>query len=94
MKPVCETLKRGIAGAALIAAFAIAGPSLASAQESTTTTSTTTASSEEEVSTTTTAEKICEAIQRTDARRKKWIEQGIPEEFGSEEPFTFDPSKC
>jgi hypothetical protein len=42
----------------------------------------------------TTEEKICEAQQRTEARWQKWINEGIPEEFGSEEPFTFDPENC
>jgi hypothetical protein len=89
MQQLCTILKPVIAGGAMIVAFAIAGPSLSSAEESTTTSTTT-----EESIATTSEEKICEAIQRTNARFKKWIEQGIPDEFGSEEPFTFDPTKC
>ncbi len=36
---------------------------------------------------------IKEAIQRTQARAAKLRDLGIPERFGSEEPFTFDPNK-
>jgi hypothetical protein len=36
---------------------------------------------------------IKEAIQRSKARTEKFIATGTPERFGSEEPFTFDPSK-
>ena len=90
MKPV-ENVKGTIAGAAAIAALAVVGPTLSSAQETTTTTPTT---EEKQVVAVTTEEKICEAAQRTEARFQKWVNEGIPEEFGSEEPFTFDPSKC
>jgi len=34
-----------------------------------------------------------EAIQRSKARSTKLETQGTPEEFGSEEPFTFDPTQ-
>jgi hypothetical protein len=36
---------------------------------------------------------IQEACQRQRARTAKFLQSGIPEQFGSEEPFTFDPSK-
>jgi len=91
MKSVRMSVKRTIVGAAAIAAFAVIGPTLSLAQETTTTT---TATEEEEVVAVTTEEKICEAQQRTEARWQKFLADGTPEEFGSEEPFTFDPTKC
>jgi hypothetical protein len=107
MKSIRASMKQTIAGAAVIAAFAIAAPSLSSAQEATTDSKTTTTFSstasatdiqayEAEKSDTASSSELelCEAVQRTDARFKKFVEQGIPEEFGSEEPFTFDPSLC
>jgi hypothetical protein len=39
-----------------------------------------------------TPQQIQEACQRTQARIAKFQQFGIPEEFGSEEPFTFDPN--
>lgn len=36
-----------------------------------------------------------EACQRQRARTAKFLQSGVPEQFGSEEPFTFDPkSPC
>jgi len=35
---------------------------------------------------------IAEAIQRSKARTQKFQALGIPEQFGSEEPFTFNPA--
>jgi|SRR5882672_1405208 ABC-type phosphate transport system substrate-binding protein len=39
-----------------------------------------------------TAQMIQEACQRSKARRAKFLQNGTPEQFGSEEPFTFDPN--
>jgi hypothetical protein len=87
------------AGVVAVAAFAIVGPS-ASAQDSTTTSTTsslsagnlTTASGKV---TSATEQMIQEACQRQKARTEKFQKFGIPERFGSEEPFTFDPKvKC
>jgi hypothetical protein len=36
---------------------------------------------------------IQEACQRQRARTARFVQSGIPERWGSEEPFTFDPSK-
>jgi Flp pilus assembly protein CpaB len=79
-----------LTGAAAILALALAGPSLSVAQEN----QQSGQQQEEETVALTTEEKICEAQQRTEARWQKWLNEGIPEEFGSEEPFTFDPSLC
>jgi hypothetical protein len=40
-----------------------------------------------------TPDMVLEACQRTQARFDKFQKSGIPEEFGSEEPFTFQPNK-
>ena len=42
-----------------------------------------------------TAQMIQEACQRQRVRTQKFLQSGVPEQFGSEEPFTFDPkSPC
>ena len=42
-----------------------------------------------------TAQMAQEACQRQRIRTQKFLQSGIPEQFGSEEPFTFDPkSPC
>jgi hypothetical protein len=73
------------------AVLAVAGPS-ASAQSTTTTTSpsTTTAT---KPPTSATPDMIAEAIQRSRARAAKYKQYGTPERFGSEEPFTYDPTQ-
>jgi hypothetical protein len=93
-------LKLMIAGALAAAAFAVAG-SPASACDgclttSTSSTSTSTSSTSTSTSSTTatsaTRQMIQEACQRTKARFAKFLKDGTPERFGSEEPFTFDPN--
>ena len=42
---------------------------------------------------TSTPAMVQEACQRQRARTAKFVNCGVPEQFGSEEPFTFDPSK-
>jgi guanyl-specific ribonuclease Sa len=89
MKQLRAPLKVMIA----IAAAAFAG---ASASAQTTTTTSTTTSTTPTVSskpTSATPKMIQEACQRQRARTAKFRQFGIPEQFGSEEPFTFDPSK-
>jgi hypothetical protein len=89
MKQVRTPLKVMIA----IAAAAFAG---ASASAQTTTTTSTTTSATPTISskpTSATPQMIQEACQRQRARTAKFRQYGIPEQFGSEEPFTFDPSK-
>jgi hypothetical protein len=87
-------LKLMIAGALAAAAFAVAG-SPASAQCEgclTTSTSSTSTSTSSTVPTSATRQMIQEACQRTKARFAKFLKDGTPERFGSEEPFTFDPN--
>lgn len=87
MKQLCAALNQ--TGSIALLALISLGTMPASAQENTTTTET---SAQE--ATAASADEICEALQRAEARRQKWLNEGIPEEFGSEEPFSFDPTKC
>ena len=87
MKQICTCLKL-IAGAVAMAAVAVG--SFAAAQTSTTTT---TSTATKKPPTTATPQMIAEAIQRSKARSEKAAALGKPERWGSEEPFTFDPSK-
>jgi len=93
-------LKLSIAGA-LAAGTAMT----ASAQTTTTTSSSagvlTTSSTDTTSSSTTTAKKkptsatadmVNEAIQRSEARAAKEAATGIPQKWGSEEPFTYNPA--
>ena len=95
MKKVQASVKPMISGAVVTAALAIAGLS-ASAQTATTTTPTAISP----ISPTTAArpkptvasdQMVQEACQRQKARTAKFKLLGVPEKFGSEEPFTFDP---
>jgi hypothetical protein len=83
--------------------LAIAAPS-ASAQTATTSTTTTAQSSNSAgvlstsrtskgAATTATPDMINEAIQRSQARSGNEKMNGTPQRFGSEEPFTYDPTK-
>jgi hypothetical protein len=101
MKQEHTPLKVMIAGAIAVTAFAITGTS-ASAQTTTSTATETSTSLSTETATATAAKKpsgtatpqmISEAVQRSQARTEKLRTTGKPEQFGSEEPFTFDPTK-
>ena len=102
-----DTLRRLKLGASLTAVLAL-GALSASAQTTTSTTSaacataaaTPTTSNAGTLTTAATAPKggstaamVQEACQRQRARTAKFVNCGTPEAFGSEEPFTFDPSK-
>jgi hypothetical protein len=93
--------RRLMLSGSVVAALAVSGLS-ASAQTTTPTTSTASTSSRSagDLSTASTAPKggatpqmIQEACQRQRARTAKLLQSGVPEQFGSEEPFKFDPSK-
>jgi hypothetical protein len=103
MKQVQTSLKLMIAGTA-VAAFAIAAPP-ASAQDAAATAAASdpatadafTAAPPQTLSatgkpTSSTPQMVKEAIQRSKARTQKALTQGVPEQWGSEEPFTFDPN--
>jgi len=96
--------RRLMLSASVVGVLAVSGLST-SAQTTTPTTSTPTTSTATtphagDLTTSTTAPKggatalmIQEACQRQRARTAKLLQSGIPERWGSEEPFTFDPSK-
>jgi hypothetical protein len=90
MKRACASLKRAIASATLVATAPIAGLP-ASAQ--TTSPSPSTSMTIKTPRTTATPEMIEEAIERSKARTERFKATGIPEEFGSEEPFRLKRSK-
>jgi hypothetical protein len=90
--------RRLMLSGSVVAALAVSGLS-ASAQTTTPTTSTATAPHAGNLTTSTTAPKggatpqmIQEACQRQRARTAKFVQSGIPEKWGSEEPFKFDPN--
>jgi len=87
------SLKWALAGAAAV--LVIAGPS-ASAQDATTTAATTEASATTTAAgrprTTATPDMIKEAIERSQARTEKLRALGRAEQWGSEEPFAYNPN--
>jgi hypothetical protein len=89
MKQMSTLLRRaGAVGVLLAAAYGIAGVPV-SAQDATTSTTTTTTSTttKKAPKTTATPEMIAEAVARSKARHDKFLADGTPEQFGSEEPF-------
>jgi hypothetical protein len=83
-----------ISSAIVASAVAVVGLS-ASAQTTTTTTTTAPTTSTTAVKpkpTSATDQMIQEACQRSKARTAKFQQNGTPEQFGSEEPFTYDPN--
>ena len=86
----------GVAAAAVVAAaFAtMCLPSWAQEATAPTTTEATTSAARPRVPpTTATPEMIAEAIERSKARTERLRLQGVPEQFGSEEPFAFSRAK-
>ena len=89
-----------IAVATVAAALAIATSSV-SAQTATTSTTTTdatasattTSTAPQKVVTESTPQMVSEALQRSQKRHEKFLANGTPEQWGSEEPFVFDPTK-
>jgi hypothetical protein len=96
MKHMDTPSRRTISGVLTAAALALACAPVA-AQTATTTTSTapttSTSSATKKPPTSATADMVNEAIQRSQARAAKARQTGTPEQFGSEEPFTYDPAK-
>jgi len=90
MKRLYTRRKLMIAGPAAALAVVIASPS-ASAQTATSSTSVATITAKKKP-TSATPRMIQEAIQRSQARSAKAQALGIPEQWGSEEPFTFNPN--
>jgi hypothetical protein len=92
MKQVHTSLNL-IAGATIVAAFAVAGTPASAQEPSASTAAAPTAPVKRPPQATATPDMILEAIQRSQARTEKLNTTGKAEQFGSEEPFTFDPKK-
>jgi hypothetical protein len=92
MRQMRSALKLAIGGAA---AIAMAGMSLTVWAQTAPTTTTSLTTSTLRVTkpkpTTATDQMVQEACQRQKARTAKALASGVPETFGSEEPFVFDP---
>src|ERR1043166_9227474 len=90
--------RRLMLSGSIAAVLAVAGLS-ASAQTTTPTTSTSTSPHAGDLTTAATAPKggatpqmIQEACQRQRVRTARFLQSGVPERWGSEEPFKFDPN--
>ena len=93
MRQMYSTLKLTLLSPFVLATIVTAGLS-ALAQTATTSTSTTTLSASSALRTkptTSTDLMVQEACQRQKARSAKFLQFGIKEQWGSEEPFAFDP---
>ena len=95
MQQMHASLNRLLASSVVAAALVIAGlPALAQTATTGTTASTPTASTALRTKpkpTTASDLMVQEACQRQKARTAKFLQSGVPEKFGSEEPFVFDP---
>ena len=85
-----QTLRLLISSAVVSTAIVVVSLSASAQTATTTTTTTTTSTTAVKKPTTATAQMIQEACQRQKARTAKLLQSGVPEQFGSEEPFTFD----
>jgi len=89
------TRRRAMIAGVLAASVVPVAGSCAWAQNAGTTTSggILTTASQNPIPGTATPDMINEAIQRSKARTTKLQNNNVPERFGSEEPFTYDPTK-
>jgi hypothetical protein len=95
-----RTLMLSASGAVMAAWLIMTG--MASAQTMTTTSTSTTSSSgvlstssataTKKKPTSATPDMVNEAIQRSEARAAKEAASGVPQKWGSEEPFTYNPT--
>jgi hypothetical protein len=95
MKPISTAFKLSLACAVVAAAAAVASAQTTSSGNLTTATTTTTMSGttvKRKPPTTATPEMVNEAIQRSEARAAKARAAGITEQWGMEEPFTYNPA--
>lgn len=99
MNRMSTPLTLSVSGA-LTAAFLAGASMTVSAQTATTTsssagvlsTSTTSTTTTKKKPTSATADMVNEAIQRSEARAVKEAQTGKPQQWGSEEPFTYNPT--
>jgi len=68
------------------------GGVLTSTTSSSTTSATSSTTTVKKKPTSATADMVNEAIQRSQARAAKEAQTGTPQQWGSEEPFTYDPA--
>jgi hypothetical protein len=89
MRQIHTPVKRLVAaGALLAAALAVAGLSASAQTAPTTSSSTTTPTTTVKVpQTTATPEMISDAVARSKARHERFLTDGTPEQWGSEEPY-------
>jgi hypothetical protein len=92
MKRMHRPVSWMIAGVAAATALVMPGAS-APAQDTATSGSAASRAPKPPPRTQATPQMIEEAIQRSKARTEKLRATGRPEQWGSEEPFTFDPSR-
>lgn len=86
------TLSLAIAAAAVMSASVSAQTTSPSAGVLTTATTTATSTSVKKKPTSANADMINEAIQRSEARAARERATGRPQQWGSEEPFTYNPT--
>jgi hypothetical protein len=94
MKQIEPPLRLMVVSSLVVAALAVADLSASAQTATTSTTSTPTASTALRTGpkpTTATDQMVQEACQRQKARTAKFQQFGIKEQWGSEEPFVFDP---
>ncbi len=94
MKQMHSSLRLMMSGPLVVATLTVAGLSAWAQTATTSTTSTPTASTALRTGpkpTTSTDQMVQEACQRQKARTAKFQQFGIKEQWGSEEPFVFDP---
>ena len=89
MKKISATLR--LMGAGIVGVTLCAPPASAQTTTSPTPTPTPAPTVAPQKPTSATPRMIDEAIQRSQARSAKARDQGVPEQFGSEEPFTYVP---
>jgi hypothetical protein len=96
MKQIHGRVNRRVAVAVAAMAVAMTGSSSVFAQEAASTNGTSTSTSTPTIRvprTEATPQMIEEAIQRSQARTEKLRTTGKPEQWGSEEPFTYVPGR-
>ena len=93
MKKLSTLLRLMSAGVLGVIPVALSGSAQTTTTTTTTTTTPTAATTAPKPPTSATPQMIDEAVQRSLARSAKFRDFGIPERFGSEEPFTYVPGR-
>jgi len=93
MKKFSTLLRLMGAGVLGVIPFALSGSAQTTTTTTTTTTTPTAVTAAPKPPTSATPQMIDEAVQRSQARAAKFRAQGTPEQWGSEEPFTYVPGR-